>query len=448
MYSLYHLEKHIEHKQQEFHKIAETERLARFIRTQEKRLVAKTEKQMKRSQLIKLFVANLSILFVGMGLFPLLPIYAGRYGATPAMIGVYLAFVYISISLGSMLAGWLSGKVSRKVLLVAAGLGGTAALALVGQAATFWQVAILTGALWFSGGIGLAVFSVLASLQAGEEERGKWFSLIALATPLGAIIGGLVVGRLVEWFGYPAMFAAIAVVYAVWPALSLVSLDYKTVVAPKKEKTVQKATLQPSSRFNLLMLAALLAAATVSVIRIGVSLSMEANSFSASAIAETNVIAGLVTIPLVFWLGTLSDKTGRKLFLSGGYLLAAIGGLTLITSHQLWHYWLISTLILVARTINTSMTNAIASDILDPEIVGRRLPQLNTMQWVAGVIGFAGSGYIMENLGEAGLYIIAVVLSLGAAVLIGLLPIHARSSQAEKGWTLQQMMVQEKPDCS
>ena len=84
----------------------------------------------KNKQLIYLFLCNFSILFTGFGLFPLLPLYAAEFGANAALIGFYLAVTYIAISIGSILAGQLSERLSRKTLFLAAGLVGMPALVL------------------------------------------------------------------------------------------------------------------------------------------------------------------------------------------------------------------------------------------------------------------------------------------------------------------------------
>ncbi|HSG44287.1 MAG TPA: MFS transporter [Anaerolineales bacterium] len=116
-------------------------------------------------------------------------------------MGFYLAVTYISISVGSILAGQLSERFSRITLLTMAGLLGTPALFLLGRVQSYWIVVALTALIWFSGGIGLSISNVLTSMHTDSSTRGKAFGLLALASPLGALIGGLVVGRLVEWSG-------------------------------------------------------------------------------------------------------------------------------------------------------------------------------------------------------------------------------------------------------
>lgn len=382
-------------------------------------------------QMLYLFFSSFSIVCVGFGLFPLLPIYAGKFGASPTLIGVYLALTYVSITVGTMLAGWLSGKLPRRLMLVMAGSTGVLALALLGQATSLWQVIFLTGYVWFTGGIGLANIDVLTSLNTDSTNRGKWFSRIALTNPLGAIVGSLVVGQLVDWKGYPLMFVVMAIEYAIWPLVALLLLHEHPIPATHSSRHDRSMSAKSSHVFHFLLLSILLSAMTISVNRLGLSLTMREMNYSASAISSANVIGGLATIPIVLWFGKLSDRLGRKLFLLSGYLLAALGGLTLMLAGQAWHFWIVAATTLIARSISASLASALATDILPPAALGRNLPWISTASWMAGVIGFAASGLAIDWIGTASLFAIASGLSLGSVMLGSTLP---GSLPAFKSW--------------
>jgi YNFM family putative membrane transporter len=373
---------------------------------------------------IPLFLCNFAILFVGFGVFPLLPVYAAEFGATPAQIGFYLAATYVAISLGNLLTGWFSGRAPRKVVFISAGVIGVLALFLLGQATTLLQVVVLTSVVWFTGGVGLSLVSVFIGLHAGKTSRGRWFSLAALANPLGAVVGGTAVSWMVAWQGYPLMFALLGLVYAVWPLVGLWKVQDIPVKKTAGPETAKPAHLHSGKSYHLLILAVLLSAVTVSVVRLGMSLSMKAVHFSPAAIAGANVVGGLVTIPVVLGFGVLSDRLGRRLFLGLGYLLAASSSLILVIAGQLWQFWVVAAAVLIARSTIGSLASALATDILPPESVGRSLPVLGTMNWASGVLGFAGSGYVIETFGATSLYLTTTLLSLVAAGLIGLLPVR------------------------
>lgn len=382
-------------------------------------------------QIAALFLCNFAILFVGFGVFPLLPVYASEFGATPSMIGVYLALTYIAISLGTMLPGWLSGRISQKVVFVAAGSLGVPALILLGLAAELWQVVALTGTVWFTGGVGLALVNVFTGRFADKSQRGKWFSLIALTTPLGAVIGGAAIAWLVEMQGYRVMFTALGLVYALWPLVGLLLVKDKPASQAAPPRSRYALQVRPGRPFTLLLLSVLLVAMTISISRLGLSLSMKAGLFSPAAIAGTNVVGGLVTIPFVLGFGLLSDQVGRKLLLACACCLAALSAILLVSANQLWHFWVVSAAVLVARSISASLSSALATDILAPEVLGKALPRLNSMNWVAGVLGFVGSGYVMETLGKNSLYWMATIFSLAAAAIIGSMTRRGQGSVIE-----------------
>jgi MFS family permease len=368
-------------------------------------------------QLFYLFLCNLAIVFIGMGVFPILPLYAMAYGASPAVTGLFMASVYAAISGGTLVGGRLAAYVGRKRLFIATGLLSLPAVVLLGQATALWQVVLLTDLIWFAGGIGLTLTSVFTGLVAKSDSRGKAFTLLHLASPLGALIGGTTVSQLLAWKGYGPLFVALGLVWAVWPLAGLLVED-RPAAAPAAggRQAVSQTAVPVSASFYVLILVTLLSAATINVSRLGTSLSMQALEFSASAVASTAAVSGLVTIPVALTIGTLSDRLGRRRFLSLSYLLAAAGALSLIVASQLWHFWLAATLLLVARSVSASVGAALATDILAPQELERGLGWLNTAGWITGTIAFAGAGHALEAMGAAGLYGVAAVLALAAAL--------------------------------
>ena len=380
-------------------------------------------------QLLYLFLCNFAIVFIGFGLFPVLPLYAAEFGASPSFIGIYLAITYIAISIGSILAGQLSERVSYKMLFAVAGLLGAVSLLLLGAANALWQVIILTALVWFAGGIGLSITSVLATLHVTSSERGKAFGLLALTSPLGALIGSLVVGRLVDWSGYSIMFIVLAVEWMMFPALALTKVQYEPTCEPSPARSSQSSsstTARPGTYFLLLLTTVLLASFTVSVGRMGLSMTMKDQLFSASEVSTANAFGGLFTIPVTLMIGSLSDKLGRKRFLFMGYLLAMGSTLLLVVAQELWQFWLVASLVLAARSVITAMSPAYATDLLSRRAIGRALPLVGTMNWVSGVIGFAGSGYVIDTFGTTSLYGGTTLIAILAGIMVTFLPVSLK----------------------
>ena len=226
------------------------------------------------------------------------------------------------------------------------------------------------------------------------------------------------------------MFATLSLVYALWPLVGWLMVQDQPDARTAQPGATGLIKFRVGKNFPVLLFAVLLSAMTVSVVRMGLSLSMKAIHFSPAAIAGTNVVAGMVTIPIVLGSGVLSDRLGRRLFLILGFLLAALGSLLLVSAGHLWQFWVVAAAVLVSRSTTGSLASALAADILPPQALSRGLPWVGTMNWVSGVIGFAVSGYLIEILGSHNLYRISALLSLAAIGLIGLL-----SGQRKKALT-------------
>lgn len=372
-----------------------------------------------QKQIAYLFLSSLSILFTGMGLFPLLPVYAAEFGANAGQTGLYLALTYISITAGTLISGWLSSRVHPRLLFGAAGLAGIPALLLMAQARELWQVVALTMLIWFVGGTGLSLSAVYTGLLASAKSRGTSFSLQALAQPIGAIFGGLAIGAILKDYGYPQVFGLLALVWTVWPLLAFTLIRY-----PEVTRREARSSPAPAPRFAglpLLLAAVLLPSLTVSASRLGLSLEMKALQFSPSEISSTSFVGGLASIPLVLLAGGLADRLGRKRLLDAAYLVTAGSALILTVSGSLWSYYLASTLSLVALCLNQSVASALAADLLPPGGLSRVLPSISAMRWIAGIAGFGATGVLLEALGGPVLFAAVALLPLAAIGLLELL---------------------------
>jgi len=372
-----------------------------------------------KQPLIFLFLSNLIVLFVGMGLFPLLPLYASHFGASKTIVGIYFAAMYISNAIGSMLPAWLGARVSRGVLFLAGSILGVPALLLLGKATSLLQVVILTSILWFSGGLVVALVNVFTGLFASKRSRGRSFSLMSLPMPLGTLIGGAIIGKLVNGQGYPPTFTVLGYL---WIGLPLISLLFLNKDQNQETKPMPAQISLPRTQFvrSFYLLLGLTLASTLAINagRLSTSLSMQTLNFSPAAIASSATVSGLATIPLTFFIGTLSDRFGRERLLSVGYMLATAGALTLVFATQLWQFWLAATCLLVALSSSGAMSFALATDVLERESLTRGLSWLKGTGAFASVISFASTGLFMDYLGPISLYVIAMILPIISAYLI------------------------------
>lgn len=366
-----------------------------------------------------LFICHAVPLFIGMGLFPVLPLYAARFGATSTDIGVFYAVVYIASMAGVLGTGWLAARVSRRALFFAGATLGIPALALMGHATALWQVVLLTAFVWLCGGVTLTLLSVFTGVLADPASRGRVFGLMFLVYPIDALAGGAAVGQLTTAYGYTVMFYALAAFWIIQPVVGLLGLrDPRIMRVPARPSGGDVPQLPLGRPFALLLGASLLAFAGTSIGRLGISLSMQALGFAPAAVASTAIVSGLLTIPVTLVLGTLADRVGGQRLLIISYLLAAVGAGLLMIATALWQFQIAATLLLVAWCLSRAAASALATDLLPPEALGRGLPQLGAMDSLASIVGFALAGLVMDTLGGAALFTGAVGLAIGALVLL------------------------------
>lgn len=376
---------------------------------------------MSKRQLVALFLCSIVPWTVGNGLVPLLPVYAASLGASEAVSGLYLAVCYLGLALGALSAGALSERLGRrKLILLIAGVVSIPLTWGMGRAGNVGQLTALTVALWFLGGLGFALINILAGLQAGEDERGRVFGILGLASGVGALVGGLGTGAAVDRWGFPTMLAGLALFVALWPLSSLLLREVRTPrgqAQPETPDAPAQARVALGRGFWLLIGASLASACANFVAVLGRSIEMDGLAFPAIAIAGTAAISAAVTMPLTVWLARLSDVLGRKRFLVAGCLLGAAGLVALLFSTALWHFVAASVLLSLAVSLISSVGSAWITDLVPRDALGRAMALSSATGWVAGILGFLAGGQAIQHLGLSPAYGLAVGLMVVAGIL-------------------------------
>jgi len=372
---------------------------------------------MEKKQLVGLFICGLLLWTYGNGLLPLLPVYAKKLGAESDAIGYYMSFVYMAIALSTVTAGWLSDRLqNRKMLLLLSGASIIPATLLLSHLPSFGALVVLTAILWFLGGMGLTLVSILAGIFARESERGKVFGTLALTGTLGSLTGGLTTGPLADRYGYQAMFTILGIGMCLLPLTALLLKD-KPVSRPSRASMKGNRSRLGAGLFLLVIASTFSGIVTFSG-RLGTSLAMVGHGFESTAISSTMAIGGAITLPLPLVMGWLSDRLGRKWFLGVSYLLGTMGALILISSLSLWHFWLVSSLLTAMFHINNGLGSALVADLVPKESLGKGMSLFGSTVWVGGIIGFACTGYCLQNLGIGLTFFMGAFLTLIAMILL------------------------------
>lgn len=358
---------------------------------------------MNRRQFFILFVCVFIPWWVGSGLVPLLPLYAARLDASPAVVGNYLSWLFLALAAGTITGGWLAPKVRRfRELLMALATCSGVTILFMGHVTTIWQLILLSVASWLASGMSVSLVMALVGEHADKAKRGQTFSLLAMATALGGLLGGAS-GFVVDHWSFTRLFTLAG---SIWFAQVFIAAFLTNPPHRAQPNTgaqhgqAQSAT--GGSLFAIPFLLVLGGAFPVSIAGfvgfLGRTLGMEANGFSNATItliAAMGAGVGLIANPL---LGRLSDRGRRQLILGILYMIGAPALILTAYSSTVTDYAIVAVLLALSGA-ERGISAALVSDLVPGRMLSRSLSLFDGMKWLGAVVGLAGSGYAIEQLG-------------------------------------------------
>lgn len=378
---------------------------------------------MGKQQVIALCGCN-AALYAGLaGVVGLMPVYLARLGAGPGLSGIFLAVAYLALAGGNLVGGRLADRLRRrKPLLILDGSLAAPTAWLLGTATAVAPLLLLIACRWFAMGTAMAMVTILAGLGTPEGKRGATFGLLSLGAGLGLLIGALCSGPIADRWGYPALFAALAMLYALVPLAGLVVRERESARTPCGAAPGAGRRALGDQAFLFLFAGSILAQAANSVGFLGRTLIMHDLRFNATAITTAVAIGQLATLPLPLLIGRLSDRLGRGPAILLCFLAPAPGLIVLALAVDAWQFWLESALQAVLG-VSMAAASALMADVFPKEVLGTALALLNATPWVGIVLGLSGGGLAFGAFGMAPTLLLCALLSLCAAAL--LLPISA-----------------------
>lgn len=387
---------------------------------------------MNQKRTVALLLCNFIALTVPGGLLPLLPLYAAELGASPALIGNFLAIAFAGTALGATGAGWWSSRWGkRRVLLAAAGVLGVPIIWGMGQVGSVNLLIGLTTMLWFLGGVVLTVVGILAGRSAEPHARGRVFGLIALSASLGGVAGSTLAGPVVSHWGYPTLMTLMAAIWAVqWVGILLLR-DWAAADATEPERvafvtTRNAAVPAPSNMpatgaftwpFLLLFVAHFLTGTAFFAATMGRTLAMDAQGFNVAAVSIAAAVGSAVGIVVNPLMGYLSDRINRQLVLALTYVSASLALLFTASATTLVLFVLTAVLAVVSRA-SEAVAQALVTDLAASNAPDRQLSLLGTATWISGIVGYGVAGYAIQLMGLRSTMLIIMLLPLLAVVLL------------------------------
>lgn len=350
---------------------------------------------------------------------PFLPIFALTYpGVDSGQAGLFLAVVSAALTAGTIIGGQLAEKFQRRKLLIQVSSGmSLLSFALIGYTTQIWQLTILASVAWFAIGMATNMVRIIAGILADESERGRVFGIIGAATPLAALIAGVIGGRIVDRWSIATLFTIMSVVFIFEFVIAWFVKDV-TVQQRNKQKTGSKKPFRAGLSFWLLIIATVVSFVALSEIIMGRPLLMDGLGFDGTAISGVSIAGGLVSLPMTFLVGWLSDKFGRKSLIIISYVLAIPGMGLLALSDPLWHFWVSEALLTFVGIANV-VGFAFVADLVETESLDSAMSYFGASAWIGTIIGFVFVGYLIDGVGLSLTFgSAAVVMFLGLLLIL------------------------------
>ena len=384
---------------------------------------------MQPKQLIALAISYLGIYIVGFMVFALLPVYAIQLGMDAGTMGIAFALVWVAITISTLVSGWLSDRFQRrKLTIIVASLIGIPATFFIGQVSNSLLVILLTMIVWFAGGLGIGMITILTGLHVIADARGRAFGILASSLSLGAALGSFAAGAVAAHWGYVALFTVAALAWLITLIAALFIDDTITTHPPADQP--QPASAPLGRNVWVLIIASILVSVTSSSVLLTRPLKMNGLGFDPNSISGATGVSELVVIPLPFLIGWLSDRIGRKQLLIAGYLVVGLGAILLASAVDLWQFWVSASLFTLGGSV-AGVGSAFVTDMAPPEALSTALARYSASPSIGGIFGFGLTGIVLQSLGLTNTLIGSALLpALGVYMLWSMLRRSVRFAPA------------------
>lgn len=379
---------------------------------------------------------------LGFGLvMPLLPLYARDFGATGTQLGFLTASFAITRIITTFPGGWLADKVGRKTPVVVGLLAYSIVMTLYGFCQDVNQLILLRSLQGMASGIVWPVISTMVADITLPEDRGKAMGLYSSMWFLGMVVGPGLGGVLADAFteAVPFFFCGALAFLSMILVASIVQETFKTTVNVEKSQ-VQKYTAKPNSTpsanrnflltmtpyprtFLGLCIAGLIVSFSSSLIQPVLSVfAQEELGISKTGVGVLFSVMGAITLITALPIGTVADRTGRKLTFIFGMIVAAISAFLIILSGSFWPLLLVMMLRGFGRAASNPSITAMFSGLVPASRRGKGMGIFNGFRNVGLVLGSTIGGFMYEVASSELPFIACAFVSL-VGVIIALLTV-------------------------
>lgn len=401
----------------------------------------------KGSGSLVILMVNMFIAMVGMGLIiPIMPKYVTAFGATGQAMGYLVAAFGLTQFLFSPIAGELSDKYGRKLLIVM-GIGlFTVSQVLFGMAEHMWMLYVSR----LLGGMSAALMTppmmaYVADITT-EEKRGKGLGMLMASMTLGVVIGPGIGGMLAE-YGIRVPFYAAAALAGLSTVVSLLFLPESLSVEERmaaRSNTKKKENLlrqmAASAKAPYFMLLVLVFALTFglqnfeAIFGLYVDVKYGFTPKDISLMITLGAIIGVICQAVL--IERLLRTFGEKKILLTMFGLSAISMILLLFVSNYFLIFFVTMLFFVATSIVRPAINTLLSKMAGNE-QGFVAGMNNAYMSLGNIIGPAIAGILFDVHVQIPYAFGAIVLLASAGMLIGWKQDASYTSAAQRGEMVQ-----------
>jgi len=359
--------------------------------------------------------------------YPLIPLYlTGRFGVTPALVGVVEGVAESTASLLKVFSGYLTDRFQKKKLIAFSGYAGSLFYKLALLLSRSWWGILIARVIDRTGkGIRTAPRDVLVSESAGAGNMGKAFGLHKALDMCGAALGVLITWFLLrggqEDFNYKFLFMISVIPAVLGLCMFLFVKQEKASPPPAKQREPFWRNVRQLDRQLLLYLAVVFLFTLGNSSDTFLILRAQDAGFDRVSVILLYFLCNVTAAALSMPFGRLSDKIGRKKLLVPGYLAfaACYFGFAFARGQAL----MIAIFVLYGAytAMITGVERAFVAEIAPPALKGTMLGLQATVAGVALLPASVIAGALYKTRGPAAPFVFGAALSVAAAVILLLL---------------------------
>ena len=363
---------------------------------------------------------------VGFGMvFPLLPLYARRFGASPATIGLLVASFSAAQFALAPVWGRLSDRIGRKPVLIMSLVGTAVASLATGLAGSIWLLFVARIVDGGSGG-SLGVAHAAVTDLAEPAERPRLFGLLGAAFGVGFVAGPALAS--LSALGGPRLpFLIAAAIAAVNVVVAIIRLPETHPPSARQQSQADRAALAAAKTSQRRVLVALGIATVCSISAFEAVFALYANHRASLGLSGTGGVFAVIGLLIVVVQTQLVHRVvawlGEAVALVAGLVVQALGLALLPTAHSLAGLAIPLVVLTVGQGLVSPTLSLLVAGRASSWRRGGALSMQQGLSSLARVIGPAFGGWLFTLRGGTGAFLVGAgvtVVAVAASVLVAM----------------------------